>query len=248
MATPSHAPLPVASTPRQPVNMSAVNMSPATQHSVQYPPRLPNQHALNAASRGQHTSTPQMPPQPRAPPSSAYPTHPPSTAPVPRLPAQPAPTPSPAYPRPASTTYNTSRPPYQQPYNYTAPQPIEVWTLNPAGDAAIPDAIRRQFQRDAAGHVLFFTAPPLVVSPPAPPGLPLGHSARYLAAKLKRDALLSAKRARDADAQAEAQRTDKKRRVHEAVAFEHEVERLRERALRVWEGELRAEVGRAVAP
>jgi chromatin structure-remodeling complex subunit RSC1/2 len=100
--------------------------------------------------------------------------------------------------------YQTPRPTpgYQQPYmqqpNYKAPQPIETYILNDAANASIPEDIRSQFQRDEKGRVLFFTAPPLNVPQPlSKDGRPLGHSARYLAARAKRAAAKSAKRSAD---------------------------------------------------
>jgi chromatin structure-remodeling complex subunit RSC1/2 len=85
----------------------------------------------------------------------------------------------------------------QQP-NYKAPQPIETYILNDAANASIPEDIRSQFQRDEKGRVLFFTAPPLNVPQPlSKDGRPLGHSARYLAARAKRAAAKSAKRSAD---------------------------------------------------
>jgi hypothetical protein len=87
---------------------------------------------------------------------------------------------------------------------YKTPNPIEVWHLPDAANQSIPADVRAQFQRDALGRVLFFTAPP------APPGPPPGsddgdgergelkHSTTYLAfrAKKVREGLL-AKRKRD---------------------------------------------------
>lgn len=71
--------------------------------------------------------------------------------------------------------------------NYKAPQPVEVWHLNDAANASIPPDIREQFERDEYGRVLFFTAPPLDMAGGVSSVAHLGHSARYLAAKLKRE-------------------------------------------------------------
>lgn len=71
--------------------------------------------------------------------------------------------------------------------NYKAPQPVEVWHLNDAANASIPPDIREQFERDEYGRVLFFTAPPLDTAGGVTSVAHLGHSARYLAAKLKRE-------------------------------------------------------------
>ena len=62
-------------------------------------------------------------------------------------------------------------------------------------NASIPLEIREQFQRDEKGRILFFTAPPLNVEQPlTKDGRALGHSARYLAAKAKKEALKASKR------------------------------------------------------
>lgn len=90
---------------------------------------------------------------------------------------------------------------YQQPYiqptpsGYKAPQPVEVYVLNDYANASIPQDVREQFQRDEKGRVLFFTAPPLNVEPPlTKDGRVIGHSARFLASKAKKDASRAEKR------------------------------------------------------
>jgi chromatin structure-remodeling complex subunit RSC1/2 len=100
-------------------------------------------------------------------------------------------------------SYQTPRPVpgYQQPYiqqppaGYKAPQPVEVFVLNDHANLSIPQDVREQFQRDEKGRVLFFTAPPLNVEQPlTSSGRSLGHSARYLAAKARKDAMKATKR------------------------------------------------------
>lgn len=66
------------------------------------------------------------------------------------------------------------------------PRPSEVYHLSDLANASIPADIRKEFQRDDQGHVLFFTTPPLDVLPPAKRGTPIGHTAAYLAAKIRR--------------------------------------------------------------
>lgn len=68
---------------------------------------------------------------------------------------------------------------------YNPPRPPEVYTLTEAVNDAFTDDIRRQFQCDSAGRVLFFTSAPLGR---AHQGLSsdsaaVGHSARYLAGR-----------------------------------------------------------------
>ena len=71
-------------------------------------------------------------------------------------------------------------------------QPNEVFTLPDQADAAaFPDDIRARFQRNEEGKVLFFSKAPVVYQDPPPT---LGHSARYRAAKLRREMALNLKR------------------------------------------------------
>lgn len=110
--------------------------------------------------------------------------------------------------------------------NYQAPQPVEVYKLNSTINAAIPDHIRSQFQCDELGNVLFFTAPPLDVDVGEPKGAALGHSARYLSAMKKREALLERKRKADVDAlswASEERRKAVKSELESAAQRYHEV-------------------------
>lgn len=111
-----------------------------------------------------------------------------------------------------STHATTSRyPPAAPQYstNYKAPQPVEVWHLSDAANATIPPDLREQFERDEYGRVLFFTVPPVDTSRDW--GAPqIAHSARYLAAKLKREETTAGKR--KADEQPHAQKTGSEKR------------------------------------
>jgi len=70
--------------------------------------------------------------------------------------------------------------PQQSSTTYKEPKAIEVWTLGASHlNAAIPADIRSQFHTDAAGNVLFFTAPPAPVA--EPDKKKLTHSPAYLA-------------------------------------------------------------------
>jgi chromatin structure-remodeling complex subunit RSC1/2 len=146
-------------------------------------------------------------------------------------------------------SYQTPRPApgYQQPYvqpppaGYKAPQPVEVFVLNDHANLSIPVEIREQFQRDEKGRVLFFTAPPLNVEQPlSKEGRALGHSARYLAAKAKKDAMRAEKRkAEEADAAVRAEAT-KKARLDEEQKFKQAVSELGAKTLKALEDQLAA--------
>ena len=127
----------------------------------------------------------------------------------------------------------------QMPAGYKAPQPVEVYVLNDHANSSIPQDIREQFQRDERGRVLFFTAPPLNVDQPlTKEGRALGHSARYLAAKAKKDALKSAKRkAEEADAH-EREEAAKKAKVADEKRLKQAVSELGTKALQALEDQL----------
>jgi chromatin structure-remodeling complex subunit RSC1/2 len=134
---------------------------------------------------------------------------------------------------------------YQQPYlqqlppNYKAPQPVEVYVMADHANASIPLEIREQFQRDEKGRVLFFTAPPLNVEEPlTKDGRALGHSARYLAAKLKKDAMKAAKRKADESDIDERKEAAKKAKCNEEERFKTAVAELGTKALRALEDQL----------
>jgi chromatin structure-remodeling complex subunit RSC1/2 len=146
-------------------------------------------------------------------------------------------------------SYQTPRPVqgYQQPYvqqppaGYKAPQPVEVFVLNDHANASIPQDIREQFQRDEKGRVLFFTAPPLNIEQPlTKDGRALGHSARYLAAKAKKDAMKAAKRRAEEANAPEREEAAKKAKIEEEEKFKKAVSELGTRALRALEDQLAA--------
>lgn len=68
---------------------------------------------------------------------------------------------------------------------YNPPRPPEVYTLPDSTNEALPTHIRAQLQRDNAGRVLFFTAPPSgrPQHQLSPEDSGLGHSLRYLAGR-----------------------------------------------------------------
>jgi len=114
--------------------------------------------------------------------------HTPQAAQTPRPSQVPVPASAISRYQPSQASTPASIAPAQVPYiNYKTPQPVEVWQLSDAANQAIPPDVREQFQRDENGHVLFFSAPPLAILPSEKQGAGLGHSAKYLAAKLKRE-------------------------------------------------------------
>ncbi|KAF2026836.1 Bromodomain-containing protein [Setomelanomma holmii] len=206
--------------------------------------------------------TPMPAPTPQSHHTAAYtPTHPThyhshSQSPAPHVHQQPAQaqayqsiTPHvPFTPQPAAPMqYQTPRPApgYQQPYvqqppaGYKAPQPVEVFVLNDHANASIPHEIREQFQRDEKGRVLFFTAPPLNIEQPlAKDGRALGHSARYLAAKAKRDAMKAAKRKAEEAGATERDEAAKIAKIDEEAKFKQAVSQLGTQALKALEDQL----------
>lgn len=70
----------------------------------------------------------------------------------------------------------------------------EVGHLPENANLAIPEDTRNQFQQDENGHVLWFTSPPVDTLPPTKPHSTIGHTARYLAEKIRRRKALMEKR------------------------------------------------------
>ncbi|CAI9636195.1 unnamed protein product [Alternaria burnsii] len=153
-------------------------------------------------------------------------------------------TPQPTAPMQAFQTPRAA-PGYQQPYpqqlplNYKAPQPVEVYVMADHANASIPLEIREQFQRDEKGRILFFTAPPLNVEQPlTKDGRALGHSARYLAAKAKKEALKASKRKAGEANVDEREQAAKKAKADEEGKFKKAVSELGTKALRALEDQL----------
>jgi chromatin structure-remodeling complex subunit RSC1/2 len=113
--------------------------------------------------------------------------------------------------------------------------------LNDHANLSIPQEIREQFQRDEKGRVLFFTAPPLNVDQPlTKDGRALGHSARYLAAKAKKDALRAAKRKAEETGAVDREAAAKKAKTDEEQKFKQAVSELGTKALQALEDQLAA--------
>ncbi|KAJ2898427.1 hypothetical protein MKZ38_003934 [Zalerion maritima] len=77
---------------------------------------------------------------------------------------------------------------------YYPPGEVEVYTLGPQTDALVPEHIKKHFQRDENGNIIFFTKPPLERNHKgiSAEHARLGHSARYLAdyAREKKEAIV----------------------------------------------------------
>ncbi|ELR08339.1 hypothetical protein VC83_04650 [Pseudogymnoascus destructans] len=117
---------------------------------------------------------------------------------------------------------------------YNPPRSVEVYHLSDVANASIPQDIRSQFHRDENDRVLFFTAPPLDVPRVPAKARVLGHSLKYLAAKLKdTDALAEARKERDKKL-AEMSSEKRKRDDEEFAKREEEVEQAKIRALQAF--------------
>ena len=115
------------------------------------------------------------------------------------------------------------------------PRPVEVYHLGDSANASIPEDIREQFHRDEQGHVLFFTTPPLDVLPPAKPGSAIGHTARYLAKKLRLQIARKEKRKAEGLPEIVEDSGNKKPRLGAAdPSVLARVEQMRDRALDIW--------------
>ncbi|KAH7138079.1 hypothetical protein B0J11DRAFT_475353 [Dendryphion nanum] len=150
--------------------------------------------------------------------------------PPPTMPQYASARPTPAYQQPLV---------HQPPVGYKAPQPVEVYILSDHANSQIPQDIREQFQRDEQGRVLFFTAPPLnTPSIVRKEGSSLGHSARYLAAKAKREALIAAKRKSTEAGAVDREENAKRLRIESETKLQRDVAKLGEQALEALEIQL----------
>ena len=115
--------------------------------------------------------------------------------------------------------------------NYNTPRPSEVFHLPESANAAIPSDIREQFQRDDKGNVLFFTTPPVDVLPTVNEGSAVGHTARYLANKLRRKMAREEERKAAGLPEGDDLPAAKKLRATSTTPSRHEIEGLRDRGL-----------------
>lgn len=133
--------------------------------------------------------------------------------------------------------------------NYRDPPPIEVYVLPDHANLSIPREIRQRYHQDAAGRVLFFTAPP-VPNPPEPiseTNQPRRHTVRYVAEKARRAGLIAKKRKEREDRQAEATATNKVRRNDEREISE-QLDFLKGRALALLGHQLALSVATELEP
>lgn len=108
--------------------------------------------------------------------------------------------------RPPMPTPGSSMPPGNM---YNPPRPPEVYTLPDNLNDVFPEEVRKSFQHDNYGRILFFTAPPLdrVYKGVSKDSAGLGHSIKYLAGKKQWLADREKKRKdRDENAALEAQK------------------------------------------
>ncbi|KAF9731518.1 hypothetical protein PMIN06_009934 [Paraphaeosphaeria minitans] len=207
LVAPSPSPMP-AQTPQLPHMASAYGNAAPTYHNHSQSP-APHSYQTAPQSTGYQAITPSLPlstPQPAAA-IAQYAT--------PRAP--------PSYQQPAMQ---------QPPGGYRAPQPVEVYVLPDHANLSIPADVREQFQRDEQGRVLFFTVPPANDSGfVKEEGQALGHSARYLAMRAKRDAQRAAKRKADEAGAAEREEAAKKRRKEVEEKLNKDIALVRAKAL-----------------
>ncbi|KAF2679149.1 Bromodomain-containing protein [Lentithecium fluviatile CBS 122367] len=190
-------------------------------HTTQYA------HSQSPAPHLSHQSVPQAPGYQPITPHLPFAT-PQSSAPIPQY----------ATPRQAPAYQQALV--HQAPVGYKAPQPVEVYILPDHANASIPADVREQFQRDEQGRVLFFTAPPVNSSSIVKKeGEALGHSARYLALKAKRDAERAAKRKADEANAAEREEAAKRARVEAEQKLKKDIDQLRAKAMHALEDQLK---------
>ena len=213
-AAPSPSPMP-APTPQPPHMAVAYNGSLPNYNTHSQSP-APFVHQPIPQSSGYQPITPSLPlstPQPAA-----------------AIPQYATPRPAPSYQQPMMQ---------QPPSGYRAPQPVEVYVLPDHANASIPADVREQFQQDDQGRVLFFTAPP--INNPGfvkDDGQAIGHSARYLAMKAKREAQRAAKRKADEAGAAAREEAAKKAHVEAEEKLQKDVAALRTKAIHALEDQL----------
>ncbi|KAI9724616.1 MAG: hypothetical protein M1828_003640 [Chrysothrix sp. TS-e1954] len=182
--------LPPASTPSNMANggfTSREKLSSFTATAARPTPiGTPSQPNNPQSYRSQQSANPPHT-MPRQTSTTNYSAHTPSTNYPSRAPQQSAS----SYPA-ASQRYQPSSTLAAQ--NYQNPPTPEVWSLTDAANGSIPPDIREQFQCDEGNRVLFWTTPPMDTTPKVEEGPVLGHSARYLAAKLRKGEKLREKR------------------------------------------------------
>lgn len=147
----------------------------------------------------------------------------------------------------SQNSYTGSGSRYAPPANGTLPRAHEVFRLPENANRLIPDQVREQYQRDEYGHVLFFSAPPVDTLPPVKDGTPLMHSAKYLAAKLRKQIEVKEKRKAagleedptDSELGKPAVRKVKQDPMKEDPSLLRKISETREQALGLWINQLR---------
>ncbi|KAK4988650.1 hypothetical protein LTR66_007256 [Elasticomyces elasticus] len=237
-ANSTFSPMPSPATIAPSMNAPSAATRPLTTTRTSYTPSHPQQYGTHSASPAAQPTRPisaQTAPFPPATPQNLY------TA--PRAAAHPStyqqhPTTPAATSSFGSSNLPTMARPPQAPTNYRDPPPIEVWTLPDNANASIPYDVRQQFHRDELRRVLFFTTPPINIEPEKKEGAALGHSVRYLAAKARKQEMLTQKR-KQIDLEAEEQeRQAKKAKMETQEKMAAEVETLRARAMNILEEQL----------
>ncbi|KAF2444395.1 Bromodomain-containing protein [Karstenula rhodostoma CBS 690.94] len=207
LVAPSPSPMP-APTPQLPHMASAYGVAAPTYHTHSQSP-APHSYQAAPQSTGYQAITPSLPLSTPQPPAA--------------IPQYATPRAPPSYQQPAMQ---------QPPGGYRAPQPVEVYVLPDHANASIPVDVREQFQRDEQGRVLFFTAPPANDSGfVKEEGQALGHSARYLAMRAKRDGQRAAKRKADEAGATEREEAAKKRREEAEEKLKKDVAALGAKAI-----------------
>ena len=138
-------------------------------------------------------------------------------------------TPSSRYPQSTSVHRSTTA----AAAGYNAPRPSEVYHLPESANAAIPLDIREQFQRDDKGNILFFTTPPIDVLPPVNEGSAVGHTAKYLANKIRRKMALKEQRKAAGLPEIEEAPVTKKVKITSIAPAQQTVEDLRDKGLKL---------------
>ena len=103
--------------------------------------------------------------------------------------------------------------------------------LDHAPNAAIPEDIRKQFQQNEDGRVLFFSTTPQEKYQSLQPGAAVGHSVKYIAAKLRRQLLEKKRKAEEEQKLLENAGTKRMKMDEEGKTFQKSVKEMTDNAL-----------------
>ncbi|KAL8641342.1 MAG: hypothetical protein Q9228_001838 [Teloschistes exilis] len=112
-------------------------------------------------------------------------------------------------------------------------RPHEIFRLSEQANAQIPEEVRKRYQQDEHGNVLFFTAPPVDVLQPTKEGSAVAHTARYLAEKLRRKIALKEKRKAEGLPEDYEEPKPKRVKTEADENVDDKVKNMREKALRM---------------